>query len=160
MANPITFHVNSTSPIIPVQIMDIEGHWVTVPMIVDWGNQQTLISNMTAMRLGWDIHGDTSHSVAGVFGEPQTVGVSEDVYMRIGNSRPIKTNIIMANTDMDLLGWNIIYHYFDVTLKNGELTLEQKQDSEDFVDVDGGYVGDVFGNISSTYMGEDEEDSF
>lgn len=117
-------------PTIPVDIMDINGNWVTVPMLVDTGNATTIVDVPTAQNLlHWNMEGDYQRQVKAVFGEPQTTSVSEDVYLKIGNTRPIETNIIIAPTDSgNLLGYDIMQKFFKITFDGDTIVLEQRDD--------------------------------
>ena len=111
---------------ISVDIMDINGNWVPVQMLLDSGNMRTLVNYNTVQRLGWDLAGDGSIAVQGVFGSPTNIPINHEVLIKIGNSKPVMTSIIMATeTDMNLIGFDIIQKYFRTTFDGNIIILEQ-----------------------------------
>jgi hypothetical protein len=123
---PIVFTIGH-EPMISVDIMDINGNWVPVSMLLDSGNMRTLINMETTRRLGWDIRGDGTIPVQGVFGAPMQVPINHEVILKIGDTKPIMTSIMMADqTDMCLLGFDVIQQYFTVIFDGNQIILEQK----------------------------------
>lgn len=129
MGQTVVFRIGQ-EPTIPVDIMDINGTWVTVPMLVDTGNATTIVDVPTAQNLlRWNMEGDYQRQVKAVFGEPQTTAVSEQVYIKIGNTMPIETNIIIAPTDSgNLLGFDIMQRFFKITFDGDSIIMEQRDD--------------------------------
>lgn len=107
--------------------MTVDGRWVTLPAVADWGNARTIINQPSAAMLGWSEF-DYDHPVQGVFGPPESVPVSEDVYMRIGGGNPIRTNIMVANIQDNLLGFDVMQNYFKMTLDGNRVIMEEKDD--------------------------------
>jgi hypothetical protein len=112
------FYVGS-KPFIPISIQDAYGQWQVVYMLVDWGNDITLISANTAARLGFmEEAPDGTLPVQGVFGEPQQAIIREGVIMQIGETNPFATRILITDTEQNLLGREFIDGRFDVMLSN------------------------------------------
>ena len=124
MTNPIVFTIGD-QPYIDVQIMDISGNWVTVTMLSDSGNMRTIVSEQTAIKLGWQLF-DSERMVQGVFGPVQTVPVAEDVLIKIGDSKPVMTNIMVTPSDLNLLGFDLVQQFFKVTYDGNKIIFEQR----------------------------------
>lgn len=123
---PIVFTIGQ-EPMITVDIMDINGNWVPVSMLLDTGNMRTLVNMQTTARLGWLTEGDGTIPVQGVFGDPMNVPINHEVIIKIGNSKPVMTSIMMADgTDMNLLGFDVVQQFFRVTFDGNVIILEQR----------------------------------
>ena len=128
---PIIYTIGN-EPMISVDIMDINGNWVPVQMLLDSGNMRTLVNYNTVQRLGWDLAGDGSIAVQGVFGSPTNIPINHEVLIKIGNTKPVMTSIIMATeTEMNLIGFDIIQKYFRTTFDGNVVILEQYDSCSD-----------------------------
>lgn len=131
MGNLIVYDIGN-EPYITVDIADINGNWVPVQMLLDTGNMRTLVNGDTVRRLGWDLAGDGTIPVQGVFGAPMAIPINNEVILKIGDSKPIMTSIMMATqSDMNLLGFDIVQQYFTVTFDGNKIYLEQKDECRD-----------------------------
>lgn len=127
--NIITFQIGN-EPYIPVDIADVNGNWVRVQMLADTGNMRTIISQETAARLGWSFY-DSERQVQGVFGPVQTVPVADDVIIKIGDSKPVMTSIMITDSKMDLLGFDVVQMYYKVTYDGNFIIFEQRDTCSD-----------------------------
>ena len=121
------FYIGHNQPVIPIEVEDVHGLWRTHYFLFDSGNDRTIISRNTAQSLGFNPDEGAEIIVGGVVkGVTKTAKLRLGARMKIGNCLPIKLDLMMMDTDVNLLGREVVFRGFDIILSNdGKLIFVQ-----------------------------------
>lgn len=113
-------------PMVSVQLQDQQGGYQSVDMMADSGNDITLINKDVARRLGYQFDASGGAvNVVGISGQPQQFIPRDNVMMKIGDTEPFKSKILIGDVDINLLGRNSMEN-FQVTFDGRKVLFNQR----------------------------------
>lgn len=116
-------------PIIPVRIFGPNPG--TALMMLDSGNDVSLIGRADAMRLGLtpdNAHPDRNIKVAGISQNPMPFYLYGHVPIQIGNTPPVSIPIAVGDVKDNLLGRERVRHAYDSIITRDRVILRRRQD--------------------------------
>jgi Aspartyl protease len=117
----------SQRPWITVGLMGDDRMFHPVKLMVDSGNDLTLISRETAANIGLDPRRGSSFQVAGISQQGQEFKQLQTM-LKISNFRPIPIHIGVGDIKDDLLGREDVYENFEIIFDPDKITFRQRAD--------------------------------
>lgn len=113
-------------PVGTVYVRDAFGQWQGVDMLLDSGNDITILTRQTAAQLGFNENFGRPTMVQGIGAQLTPATVLDGIDIVLGeNTLPVRVRAMIMDTSMNLLGRADVLDKFRITFEGNRVYVEQ-----------------------------------
>jgi len=144
-----TFNMSSEHrPNIPIWMLGPDRQWHRIRVMVDTGNDITLINRETANSVGFVPERDgRPFRVAGISGSPTQFFMIDNVWMKVGETDPVQGRVGIGEVRENLLGREDIMNQFEITFTQGYIRFVKRHTHPGGVGQAGGWYHQNLGEM-------------